>query len=491
MPCRVHLYDAVGQAVQPPGLPFWYDHFACTGCVPLQLAAGEYTYAIERGPEYTSARGRFVVPAATPQTISVALRRLADLAAEGWWSGDLHVHRWLDVIGQLMQAEDLHVAPVTTWWNNHGPWATTPLPVKPLMQFSGDRFAYALAGEDERGGGALLYFNLPAPLPGFENMGRETPSAMTFLRAAKAQAPGTQAGGAPVWVDLEKPFWQDTPIWLASGLIDSVGIAYNHLQRDRVLDNEAWGRARDRAMYPPPWGNGLWAQDIYYHILNSGFRLPPSAGSASGVLPNPLGYNRVYVQLDGPLTYANWWAGLRAGRVFVGNGPLLRCRANGAWPGQILRSDTPLRVVLEGRLDARDPIAAVELVQNGRVERITLPAEFAVPESGWFLVRAIAGVTNTFRFASTGPWYAEIGGQALPVRRASAQFFLDGVRARKAQLEQTLAGNPARDEVLQQVGDAEKFWEQKLTHAVSAPAMTGELVVAQTSAGVLMRTITR
>ena len=28
---------------------------------------------------------------------------------------------------------------------------------------------------------------------------------------------------------------------------------------------------------------------IYYHLLNCGLRVPPSAGSASGVLPNPVG----------------------------------------------------------------------------------------------------------------------------------------------------------------------------------------------------------
>ena len=47
----------------------------------------------------------------------------------------------------------------------------------------------------------------------------------------------------------------------------------------------------------PRSGNGYWSQEIYYHLLNCGLRLPPSAGSASGVLPNPVGYNRVYVHV--------------------------------------------------------------------------------------------------------------------------------------------------------------------------------------------------
>src|SRR5204862_2673868 len=116
------------------------------------------------------------------------------------------------------------------------------------------------------------------------------------------------------------------------------GIAHNHMQRAGVLANEAWGRPRDKKQFPDPQGNGYWTQEIYYHILNCGLRLPPSAGSASGVLANPVGYNRVYVHLDGDLTHAKWWEGLKAGRVFVSNGPLLRCRANGELPGHIFKA---------------------------------------------------------------------------------------------------------------------------------------------------------
>lgn len=71
---------------------------------------------------------------------------------------------------------------------------------------------------------------------------------------------------------------------------------------------------------PPPLGNGLWTLEIYYHALNSGLRISPSAGSASGVLPNPVGYNRAYVHIDGDFTYEKWRDGLLAGRSFVSNG---------------------------------------------------------------------------------------------------------------------------------------------------------------------------
>jgi hypothetical protein len=292
---------------------------------------------------------------------------------------------------------------------------------------------------------------------------------MKFLNDARQQE--------RVWVDIEKPFWWDAPVWLASGLVDSVGIAHNHMYRSGVMDNEAWGKSRDRAKYPGPHGNGLWTQDIYYHALNCGLRIPPSAGSASGVLPNPVGYNRAYVYVDGELTYERWWQGLRAGRVFVSNGPLLRCRANGQWPGHVFKTNGPLQIQLEARLDSRDPIQAVELVRNGRVERVTLPQVITLRESGWFLVRAVADVTNTFRFASTGPWYVEIGGQPQTVPRESAQFFVDWMRERMATLK---LDNPREhEEVMQPLRKAEHFWQGKLAQAEPIAAVTGEVPEAR------------
>jgi hypothetical protein len=277
-----------------------------------------------------------------------------------------------------------------------------------------------------------------------------------------------------VWVDVEKPFWYDTPIWLASGMVDSIGIAHNHMHRDGVYPGEAWGRPRDKQRLPDPQGNGFWTQEIYYHALNCGLRLPPSAGSASGVLPNPVGYDRVYVHLDGALGYEPWWEGLRAGRVFVSNGPLLRCRANGQWPGHVFKAAAgeSVSLRLEAALDSRDPIASIEVIQNGRVARKMSFSEWKqtgslgivkFDRSGWFLVRAMADVPGTFRFASTGPFYVEVGSPSRRVSKASAQFFLDWVRERMGQIK--LADPLQQDEVVQPHRRAEQFWREKVAQA--------------------------
>ena len=457
VPCRVHLKDAAGKPQRPAGLPFWNDHFVCPGTVGLDLPPGKYTIEVERGPEYEPHADSFTLTDAGTK-LAVELNRHADLPAEGWWPGDLHVHRPVGDIELLMRAEDLHVAPVITWWNDRNEWAKKEPPADPLVRFDRDRLYHVMAGEDEREGGALLYFHLRRPMA-IAGAAREYPPPLRFVEEARKHK--------GVWVDAEKPFWWDFPTWVASGQIDSVGLANNHMCRDRMYESEAWGKPRVVERLPAPLGNGYWTQEIYYHLLNCGLRVPPSAGSASGVLPNPVGYDRVYVHVGKELTWEKWWEGLRAGRSFVTNGPLLRVRANGELPGHVFTSaeGRELNVEVKAALTTRDKIRFLEVVRDGEVERRVGLEEFTrtgtlgtlrFRSSGWFLVRAITDNPKTFRFASTAPYYVEVGPAPLRVSRASARFFLEWVRERRRRVK---VDDPAkRDEVLKHHAAAEKFW---------------------------------
>src|SRR5262249_31268554 len=214
----------------------------------------------------------------------------------------------------------------------------------------------------------------------------------------------------------------------------SSGLAHNHLWRRGVLDNGAWGRPRLRERSPPPAGNGYWSQEIYYHMLNCGLRLPPSAGSASGVLPNPVGYNRVYVHVGKDLGHDKWWDGLRAGRSFVTNGPLLRVRSDDKLRGHVFTAAKRQEIVidLKASLTTRDAVERIEVIKDGAVER-AVPFEewsktgslgkLSFKASGWFLVRAVTGNKKTFRFASTAPWYVEVGDEKGRGSKAAARFF--------------------------------------------------------------------
>jgi hypothetical protein len=452
VPCRIHLWRETGNAVKPAGLkwPYWKDHFVCDGKAAVELPAGEYRYEIDRGPEYAIIQKPLRVSESASVKVEETLTRIADLAAEGWWSGETHIHRPLEEVPLHLRAEDLHLGVVISWWNDRSFWKENPLPASPVAVIDRNRLVDTLGGEDERGGGALLISGLKEPLP-IAGSKRESPPSTKWLLAASA---------AGAWVDAEKPFWWDFPVWLSTGRLNSIGLANNHMNRGGMYARgEAWGRPRDRDLYPEPLGNGYWTQAIYYHTLNAGFRIPPSAGSASGVLPNPVGYNRMYARVDGEPTWKSWWSAVRAGQVFVTNGPLLRLTANGQLPGSVLQSGQPLELIVDGRLDSRDPVAAIELVRNGQIERLSgFPAKFTLRESGWFLVRVRADVPHTFRFASTGPWYVEIGGSQPAIRRDSCEFFRQWTEERIDALRQQLASEEDRREVLPVFEAASHFW---------------------------------
>ena len=179
IPARMHLKKA-GKVIKPKGVVFWKDHFMIPGKIVLELPPGEYQFELERGPEYRVRTGYFILKSRDADNKEVSLPRFVDMKKEGWWSGDLHIHRPPQDIELLMSGEDLHIAPVITWWNNKNAWSDKPLPTKPTIQFDKDRFYNLLGGEDERGGGAFMFFNLLAPLD-ITGSEREYPSALRLL----------------------------------------------------------------------------------------------------------------------------------------------------------------------------------------------------------------------------------------------------------------------------------------------------------------------
>jgi hypothetical protein len=175
--------------------------------------------------------------------------------------------------------------------------------------------------------------------------------------------------------------------------------------------------------------------------------------------------NRVYVHVDGEFSYDRWFKGLRAVRSFVTNGPLLRLLAGGQLPGHVFTARNQVDVELAGVLEGRDRIEELEIIRDGRVERRVPAAELAktgslgkltFSSSGWFLVRAIADHPQTFRFASTGPWYVEIGKVKRRVSRASAEFFLG--RTDERIMRAKVDNRVKREEVLEPQSRAREYW---------------------------------
>lgn len=462
--CRMHLRTARGRPRLPPRrVPVWDDHFVIPGQITLKLPVGNYAFVMERGPEYSVITGEFTVNKFSEDSKIVEMHRYVDMAAEGWWSGDLDVRRSAKDIELLLSAEDLHVIPLVTWWNGHSQWTPNTVPAQPLVAFAEKRVGHLLAGELSRSGGTVRLFHLSeTPVLRAEGEYRSLPQQLEPLRRKKGN-----------WVHLTRPYWWDLPVLVALGQVDSIEVVHGQFGRTTMIADERGGKPRDPERLVGGRGHALWSQEIYFHLLNCGLRIPPGAGSGSGVTPNPPGYNRMYVYLEGEFSWQKWWEGFRAGQVVLTNGPLLRPKVRGKPPGHVFRA--PAGQILDFEialtLSTRETMSYLEIIKDGRVEHEIRFDQYAAKgrlprlrfdRSGWFTVRAVADRADTYRFALSAPFFVEIGGQRR-ISRRSAQFFLDWVAERAAQIH---GDDPAQEQrTLVHYRKARDFWQDLMAKA--------------------------
>ncbi len=368
----------------------------------IQLSPGLHTLRVDRGTEYQTVELQFQVKGGDQLRETVRLNRWVHMSRRGWWSGDTHVHRVAEDMAAIMKASDLHLAPTITRWNDRS--SLEQWPQDPLYVLPEDRVYSVNNSEDERQWGAALFSNLDAPV---QLYGRQQhpdhPGPVTTWQDAR------RLNGH---VDLEKLIWWAAPVIATLMPPDSVGLANNHFMEEGMLAREAWGRPRDGEKYPGQAGFTHYIMDLYYIYLSAGFRLPASAGSANGVLRNPIGYNRSYVYLGSRFSYDSWFEGQRAGRNFVTNGPMLLVRVNDRLPGTVLPSDTEeAELQIEAR--AAQNLQKIEIIVEGEIVKSFQPGATAfmstvrvpVRDGGWLAVRAFEEHPRTVRFAHTGPFY--------------------------------------------------------------------------------------
>ncbi len=177
----------------------------------------------------------------------------------------------------LMQAEDLHFVQVLRPTSGKSDAARSKPAVSPLLELPDDRFAQLMGIEEALPGGTVGVCNLREPL--------------------KVEPDGLAARptGAPdAWIDGRATTSWDFPIWaVLLGRLDSVEVLNSQFGREAMQPPLTGEKPYDKTRYVPPLGIGRWSQQVYFHLLNCGLRLPPSAGSGSGGNNNPPGYPRM------------------------------------------------------------------------------------------------------------------------------------------------------------------------------------------------------
>jgi len=399
---RVELVDAQGDAIVPAGampirrgecfdtaIPDWLlppraaegifnpytgnRNFYVDDRTELVLPSGSYRIRVFKGIEFEVAEATVVVRPDRMQELRIELRRWIDLSARGWVGGDDHLH-----ISRAGPEDD---APLARWMAAEG------LRVANLLQ----------------GGNATSFDITPQYAFGAEG----TYDGDEALLVPGQEHPRTHILGHTIILGVSSPIDLRDAYLLHERF-------FTEAERQGALSGYAhWGSGAGGvgAAIDAPTGLLRFVEVLdfdyagyqtWYDLLDLGFRITPTAGTDFPCNPFTIpGRDRFYTQVDGDPSASAWLAGVRAGRTFVTNGPIVALEVNGVGIGQELRIPAPGTVEVVGsvRFDAtRDDVHALELVRAGEViasaaagpapGEIELRQPIRVEESTWLALRA-------------------------------------------------------------------------------------------------------
>ncbi len=435
---RIVLQQEKGKFFAPPGALYRMlrgtGHFYCDQTAELDLPAARYRLRTLRGPEYTAdARGFTIQPGQTLD-LTVELARWTDAAKTGWFSGENHIHANY----------------------GYGQWYNTPQSM--LLQCAGEDLRvcnFMVANSDTDGVFDRAFFRgRPDPLSTKETIlywNQEFRSTlwghMTLVNLRQVVEPvftgfkdTTNPWDIPTNADIaDRAHWQKGHVNYTHPVQNPQKPFENPYAAKGLPIDVALGKIDSLDL------NNAYAGTVpvWYRLLNCGFRLPASAGTdcfLNRIFSNLPGGDRVYVQVEGALTYAGWIDGLKKGRSFVNNGPMLELSVEQHGLGGVIKLDRPRKLKVKARARSQFPLAKVELIHSGQVAAAiplspdglsaNFEQELLVDKSGWLALRASgpghADSPLPALFAHTSPIYFEVAG--APLRsRDDALFFLSWI----------------------------------------------------------------
>ena len=417
VPCRVHFRSAQGIPYQPHGhhnhvtqnLDSW--HYDVGGDVRLGqrsyayidgtcqgwLPRGEVVVDIARGFEYEPLRQTVRIQPGQ-RDLTLRIRRVADLASEGWWSGDSHVHFLSTPGAQLEQrGEDLRVVNVLqTQWGVLFT-STEEFIGQPSVVDGGGYVTYIGQENRQHMLGHTVLWGLKEPVMPWCSDGPDEAELGGALDATLSDwADRTHAqGGTVVAAHFPNPNGEPA-VLVATGRADAVEML----------------TANDDAMLE------------YYRYLNSGYRLPLVGGTDKMSSAVPVGLYRTYARLDEEFSYEAWCRAVRSGRTFLSGGPLVTLTVDGREPGDTIRLSGPGTVSVHATVRSIFPLRSLEVVRNGEVvakaaanggRHAEISEELRIDGNSWIACRAFGADYHLDEwgrqvFAHTSPVYVACGG---------------------------------------------------------------------------------
>ena len=355
-------------------------YFFTDGSFSVRVPSGTCTVEVRRGYEYTPTQQTFRLKKNQTEKATIYLKRWIDMAKQGWYSGDTHIHfqrtgRNDDTLLTLTSARDIRYA-FSLSMNTKG-YALG-------REFESWGQAYGLGEKSIRQKGP--YHLISGQEYRADSLGHVIVLAEDYVPGPGPSDDVTEAPSLGVIADQAH---------LQSGLIGFAHGGSYHREADALglagkmdfLELMQFGGYR---------GLGL---DGWYDFLNLGYRWP-IVGASDFPYTRELGDCVTYVQSDEEPTVKEFLRSLVAGHSFATGGPMVFLEVNGKGPGEVIVSkDEAISLELEVRvLSPLYPVRYVDIIWNGRVvsrqfdpaglSRWEILERLQVDRSGWVAVRA-------------------------------------------------------------------------------------------------------
>jgi hypothetical protein len=377
------------------------------GSCEIHLPPGPLHLSASKGPEYRPLEADVqLVPGKL--SLRFEIERWSNVRAEGWQPGDTRAH-FISPHAALLEAraEDLSVVHLLARMTEVADSSGVRQPAIPnLLAFSGQAPCLQAPGCE-------VFVGAENDHPELGNLG--------LLNCHRVVYPLT-LGGA------------ETDDWTLS---DWCGQC--HRKRGLVV----WTRTRHET---PHFRHGepladllLGAIDafeivagedlaLWYDLLRVGLRVPLAGASGKDSNSIALGRLRTYVHIT---PEQNWIEGLRAGRSFISNGPLLSFAVNEQPPGSAVHAAAGSTVRVQADARSLVPFAQLEVLCNGDLvasatprgdpAAATIELELPVRESAWLAARCTGAAPGQRLAAHTSPIYVEAPGKPFLKHEPTAQ----------------------------------------------------------------------
>jgi TolB protein len=460
----------------PAESTFESHYFHTDGNAEVTVPAGMVEVEVVKG--FENEVEKRVVPASVHTMLTVQLKPL-DIPwekDEQWLSADLHVHMnyggaYRDTPANLLgqqRAEDLFLVenlvvnkeqriPDIAYFRANSGSTPDAASTANAVLMHGQEFHTPYWGHL-----GLLGMQRNFLLPGYASYGNTSAASLFPTNAAVADLAHAQGGlvGYVHPFDIKMDPANDATLTQGQPLDEALELPVD-VALGKVDYIEAMGFSDHR-----------FTAEVWYRLLNCGFRLPTGGGSDTmanyASLRGPVGLTRVYARVPkGTPKLADWMDSLKHGRTFATNGPLLGFTLGGKALGDELKLPAgENKVPFTAWMRSMVPVDHLEVVCNGRVVRdLKLGGDrkselkdsnqkdsnqndsnqgegtVAISQSGWCLLRASSEkpehpVLDDYVYATTSPIYVSVGGGATK-SADDAAFFLVWI----GRLEATVRSN--------------------------------------------------